>query len=140
MLVVSAVLASGPVSGVETEGSAFASSIVWLLAHRVHGGMLALAVLSAARWHMILWGADNSLIPAMENLRSGVTSVRVPEVAADCLRPALGAPQEAPHASYQDLTFTGAFSSHGVGLDILIQKLVRVELGAVTTQTRPDCL
>ena len=53
----------------------------------------------------------------MESLRSGVTSIRVPEVAADFLRPALGAPQEAPHVPYQLLFVTGAFPSHGVGLD-----------------------
>ena len=71
------------------------------------------------------------MISAMENLRSSVTSIRVPEVTADFLRPALGAPQEAPHVSYQRLFVTGAFPSHGVGLDVLVQKLVRVELGAV---------
>jgi hypothetical protein len=66
---------------------------------------------------------------AMENLRSDVTNIRVPEVAADFLRPALGAPQEAPHVSYELLFVAGAFPSHGVCLDVLVQELVRAELG-----------
>lgn len=61
------------------------------------------------------------------------------EVALDLLRPALRAPEEAPHVAHQFKLSAGAPAADGVGLEVLVKQLIGIELGAVARQEEePD--
>lgn len=68
-----------------------------------------------------------------------VANGRRMEVAPDLLRSVLGAPEEAADVADQLPLGPWALTPHGVGLDVLVEEFVRVELGAVAGQeVEPD--
>ncbi len=75
----------------------------------------------------------------MFDTSGGVADSRVLEVASAFRRLPLGAPHEAPHIVEQLRFVPGALATHGVSLDVLIDKLIGVEMRAVARQEeQPD--
>src|SRR3990172_7556853 len=60
--------------------------------------------------------------------------MRLTEIASDLVRPPLGAPEEAPDIARQLPEVARPLAPHRVGLDVLVEKFVRVEMGAVPRQ------
>lgn len=62
--------------------------------------------------------------------------MRFSKIVFDPFRTSLGAPKVAPNI-FQQLHFVpGAFSAHRIGLHILIEQFIRVQLGAITGQEK----
>lgn len=70
----------------------------------------------------------------MFDTSGGIADARVVEVAFDLLRPSLSAPEIASYVSHELPLVARTLASHRVGLDVLVEEFVRIEVRAVAGQ------